>query len=199
MKYPPGHTEVGTNGKDKVYLVQKPIYSLRQAGRRFQRDFFAWLKLPIDQGGAGFTRSEKELCTSSRAASATPQCTQASTAMTVSPSSATTTSARCTTASAWRCTPAGRREDEGELSNILNGPFASHMKAPASNSPNLRTSTPWWTATYYPMTSRRPQATKVQKTPLIRYTSRTTSRPHLPPRQQPTRHRTLPYSPNTSL
>jgi len=62
MKYPPGHTEVGADGKDKVYLVQKPIYGLKQAGRRFQRDFFAWLKLPIDQGGAGFTRSEKEPC-----------------------------------------------------------------------------------------------------------------------------------------
>jgi len=62
MKYPPGHTEVGADGKDKVYLVQKPIYDLKQAGHRFQRDFFAWLKLPIDQGGAGFTWSEKEPC-----------------------------------------------------------------------------------------------------------------------------------------
>jgi len=62
MKYPPGHTEVGTDGKDTVYLVQKPIYGLKQAGRRFQHDFFAWLKLPIDQGGAGFTRCKKELC-----------------------------------------------------------------------------------------------------------------------------------------
>ena len=62
MKHPPGHTEVGTDGKDKVYLVQKPIYSLKQAGRRFQCDFFAWLKLPIDQGRAGFNRSEKEPC-----------------------------------------------------------------------------------------------------------------------------------------
>ena len=43
MKYQPGHTEVGTDGKDKVHLVQKPIYGLKQAGRRFQRDFFAWL------------------------------------------------------------------------------------------------------------------------------------------------------------
>ena len=62
MKHPPGHTEVGTDGKDKVYLVQKPIYGLKQAGRRFQRDFFAWLKLPINQGRAGFTRSKKAPC-----------------------------------------------------------------------------------------------------------------------------------------
>jgi len=34
MKYPPGHTEVGPDGKDKVYLVQKTIYGLKQAGRR---------------------------------------------------------------------------------------------------------------------------------------------------------------------
>jgi len=72
MKYPPGHTEVGTDGKDKVYLVQKPIYGLKQAGRRFQRGFFAWLKLPINQGGVAELDSPgaRRNRASSRAASA---------------------------------------------------------------------------------------------------------------------------------
>jgi len=44
MKYPLplGHTEIGADVKDKVYLVQKTIYGLKQAGRRFQHNFFAW-------------------------------------------------------------------------------------------------------------------------------------------------------------
>ena len=192
MKYPPGHTEVGTDGKDKVYLVQKPIYGLKQAGRRFQRDFFAWLKLPIDQGGAGFTRSDKAPCIFTR-------CVGDDTVYLgvycddIIAIFGDDTSARCTTASAQRCTPAGRQRTRASSATFST--FASHTKAPASNSPNQRTSTPWWTATYPTTSCRRLR----YKRHLIRYTSKTTSRPHSPPRQQPTCHRTLPYSPNTSL
>jgi hypothetical protein len=43
MRQPPGRNEKGLDHVPRVYIVHKPIYGLKQAGRRFQKDFFAWL------------------------------------------------------------------------------------------------------------------------------------------------------------
>ena len=40
MSLPPGYGEKDEDGNSKVYCVLKPLYGLKQAGRRFQRDFF---------------------------------------------------------------------------------------------------------------------------------------------------------------
>jgi len=60
MRYPQGYQQLGADGKPRVFLVQKPVYGLRQAGRRFQCDFFAWLVLPIADGGAGMSQCHHE-------------------------------------------------------------------------------------------------------------------------------------------
>ena len=44
MKMPPGHATEGRDGRERVCRVQKPLYGLKQAGRRFQRLFFDWLR-----------------------------------------------------------------------------------------------------------------------------------------------------------
>jgi len=64
MRFPPGYKTKGANGHQRVYLVQKPIYGLkqkqtrRQAGRRFQKDSLLGLVLGSpthrDDGGASF-------------------------------------------------------------------------------------------------------------------------------------------------
>ena len=40
---PPGYDEVGADGLSRICVVTKPIYGMAQAGRRWQRDLFAWL------------------------------------------------------------------------------------------------------------------------------------------------------------
>jgi len=58
----PYYQQLGADGKPRVFLVQKPVYGLRQAGRRFQCDFFAWFVLPIADGGAGMSQCHHEPC-----------------------------------------------------------------------------------------------------------------------------------------
>ena len=41
---PPGHTQYDSHGKPYVLKVVKPIYGIPQAGRRFQRSIFPWLR-----------------------------------------------------------------------------------------------------------------------------------------------------------
>eukprot|EP00965_Chrysotila_dentata_P138585 4583996-Pleurochrysis_carterae.AAC.1 len=40
---PPGHATVGADGRPRVCRVEKPIYGMAQAGRRWQRSLFPWL------------------------------------------------------------------------------------------------------------------------------------------------------------
>ena len=40
---PPGYDEIGADGLSRICVVTKPIYGMAQAGRRWQRDLFAWL------------------------------------------------------------------------------------------------------------------------------------------------------------
>ena len=192
MKYPPGHTEVGADGKDKVYLVQKPIYGLKQAGRRFQRDFFTWLKLPIDQGGAGFTRSEKEPCIFTRCVGNDTvylgvYCDDIIAIFGDDDVGSVYDVFRTALHTRWKA------EDEGELIDILN-------ICVAHEGSSIKLSQPTYIDTmverYLPVDKLR--ADIRYRRHLTLYTSKTTSRRHLPPRQQPTRHRTLLYSPNTS-
>ena len=44
---PPGHVKLDSRGQPLVARVEKPIYGIQQAGRRLQRQLFAWLR---DQG-----------------------------------------------------------------------------------------------------------------------------------------------------
>ena len=41
---PKGYPEYDARGQPRVARIEKPIYGLQQAGRRLQRDLFAWLK-----------------------------------------------------------------------------------------------------------------------------------------------------------
>ena len=42
---PPGpHGTLGSDGKQRVWRVDKPVYGMAQAGRRWQRTLFPWLK-----------------------------------------------------------------------------------------------------------------------------------------------------------
>ena len=43
-RMPPGHELIGADGKPRVCIIQKPIYGMKQAGRRLQRKLFPWLR-----------------------------------------------------------------------------------------------------------------------------------------------------------
>ena len=63
MHQPAGHANaLDENGKPKLCLILKPLYGMKQAGRRFQRAFFAWLERPRDEGGAGLIPSKEDPC-----------------------------------------------------------------------------------------------------------------------------------------
>ena len=62
---PPGYREhgrshTGADGEEQVLCVQRPIYGMAQAGRRWQRSLFPWL---IEQG---FTQHHADPCVFSR-------------------------------------------------------------------------------------------------------------------------------------
>ena len=41
---PPGpHGKIGSDGRQRVWKVKKPVYGMAQAGRRWQRTLFPWL------------------------------------------------------------------------------------------------------------------------------------------------------------
>eukprot|EP00965_Chrysotila_dentata_P201244 6180473-Pleurochrysis_carterae.AAC.11 len=53
---PPRYVTVGADDRPRVCRVQKPVYGMAQAGRRWQRTFFCWLK------AQGFQQSSKDTC-----------------------------------------------------------------------------------------------------------------------------------------
>eukprot|EP00965_Chrysotila_dentata_P098748 3264961-Pleurochrysis_carterae.AAC.1 len=40
---PPGYSTTGADGKPRICRVEKPVYGMAQAGRRWQRTLFPWL------------------------------------------------------------------------------------------------------------------------------------------------------------
>jgi hypothetical protein len=44
---PPGYSTKGADGRERIYRVDKPIYGMAQAGRRWQRSLFPWF---LEQG-----------------------------------------------------------------------------------------------------------------------------------------------------
>ena len=44
LRQPPGHVVKGSDGLERVAVVQKPIYGMKQAGRRLQRKLFPWFR-----------------------------------------------------------------------------------------------------------------------------------------------------------
>eukprot|EP00965_Chrysotila_dentata_P079282 2614578-Pleurochrysis_carterae.AAC.1 len=40
---PPGYATTGADGRPRICRVEKPIYGMAQAGRRWQRSLFPWL------------------------------------------------------------------------------------------------------------------------------------------------------------
>ena len=55
-RMPPGHETTGKDGRERVCRVERPIYGMAQAGRRWQRTIFPWL---IDYG---FTALHSDPC-----------------------------------------------------------------------------------------------------------------------------------------
>ena len=55
-----GRSQTGSDGEEQVLCVQRPIYGMAQAGRRWQRSLFPWL---ISQG---FTQHHADSCVFSR-------------------------------------------------------------------------------------------------------------------------------------
>ena len=53
---PPGHETIGSDGLPQICRVQKPIYGMAQAGRRWQRTLFPWM---LEQG---FTQLYSDSC-----------------------------------------------------------------------------------------------------------------------------------------
>ena len=61
---PPGYTDtdqlgnsrIGADGLPRICRVEKPIYGMAQAGRRWQRSIFPWF------GSQGFTPSHNDPC-----------------------------------------------------------------------------------------------------------------------------------------
>eukprot|EP00965_Chrysotila_dentata_P022599 748337-Pleurochrysis_carterae.AAC.1 len=41
---PPGYSTYGADGRPRVCRVEKPVYGMAQAGRRWQRSLFPWLR-----------------------------------------------------------------------------------------------------------------------------------------------------------
>ena len=41
---PPGYARIGRDGRQMVCKIVKPVYGMAQAGRRWQRALFPWLK-----------------------------------------------------------------------------------------------------------------------------------------------------------
>eukprot|EP00965_Chrysotila_dentata_P105991 3500124-Pleurochrysis_carterae.AAC.1 len=53
---PPGYETIGSDSKTRVCRIVKPVYGMAQAGRRWQRSLFPWLK------AWGFTQSDADPC-----------------------------------------------------------------------------------------------------------------------------------------
>eukprot|EP00965_Chrysotila_dentata_P184746 6098906-Pleurochrysis_carterae.AAC.1 len=53
---PPGYTTYGADGRPRVCRVEKPIYGMAQARRRWQRSLFPWLR------EWGFTQCASDPC-----------------------------------------------------------------------------------------------------------------------------------------
>ena len=51
---PPGYARIGKDGKPMICKIVKPVYGMAQAGRRWQRSLFPWLK------EYGFTQCESD-------------------------------------------------------------------------------------------------------------------------------------------
>ena len=62
MYQPAGHVHAfDEHGKPKICVLLKPLCGMKQAGRRFQRDFYYWLTRPRAEGGAGLIQSQADL------------------------------------------------------------------------------------------------------------------------------------------
>jgi hypothetical protein len=60
---PPGYETTGADGRQRVYRVDRPIYGLSQAGRRWQRCLFPWLLAWAPGVGlASLQQSEHDPC-----------------------------------------------------------------------------------------------------------------------------------------
>eukprot|EP00965_Chrysotila_dentata_P096421 3186535-Pleurochrysis_carterae.AAC.1 len=53
---PPGYEAIGADGRARVCQVVKPVYGMAQAGRRWQRSLFPWLR------DWGFRQCESDPC-----------------------------------------------------------------------------------------------------------------------------------------
>eukprot|EP00965_Chrysotila_dentata_P044174 1468252-Pleurochrysis_carterae.AAC.1 len=66
---PPGYETTGSDGRTRVCRIVKPVYGMAQAGRRWQRSLFPWLR------EWGFTQCASDPCvfTCTKPINGTPQ------------------------------------------------------------------------------------------------------------------------------
>ena len=57
---PPGHGATGEDGRPRVCKVVKPVYGMAQAGRRWQRTLFPWLRGEDGVAGGNLTQCESD-------------------------------------------------------------------------------------------------------------------------------------------
>ena len=57
---PPGHGSTGEDGQPRVCKVVKPVYGMAQAGRRWQRTLFPWLREEAGKSGGNLTQCESD-------------------------------------------------------------------------------------------------------------------------------------------
>ena len=57
---PPGHGSTGEDGLPQICKVVKPVYGMAQAGRRWQRTLFPWLREDAGGSGGNLTQCESD-------------------------------------------------------------------------------------------------------------------------------------------
>ena len=59
---PPGYPRVGSDGQPQVVRIQKPIYGMAQAGRRWQRTLYPWMREQLGADSQLFSDSNVFSC-----------------------------------------------------------------------------------------------------------------------------------------
>ena len=70
---PPGYPRVGSDGQPQVVRIQKPIYGMAQAGRRWQRTLYPWMREQLGPKSQLFSDSNVFSCVRTNIVNGTPR------------------------------------------------------------------------------------------------------------------------------